>query len=347
MRDWKRTIIPPSASLRDAIANLTASKGQIALVLDPDGRLVGAVTDGDIRRALLAGVDLMAPIDKAMNTSPISAPAATPRWRLLNKMREASLHQLPLVDDNGRVTDLVNLDELAGSVKLPNAIVLMAGGLGKRLHSLTHDTPKPMLMVGTKPILESILETLVDQGFRTFYLAVHYQADKISSHFGDGSQWGVRVEYLREKQQLGTAGALSLLPSAPETPLVVMNGDILTRVDINEILAFHAQHQAAATMAVREYDVEIPYGVVDTDGARVSRIVEKPVHQYLVNAGIYVVSPEALPHVPADTYFNMPMLFDRLIAANQPTCAFPIRDYWVDVGRIEELEKARREWPTA
>lgn len=346
VKDWKKTVIAPSASLRDAIASIDSSKTQIALVLDEDGTLAGVVVDGDIRRALLAGVALGDPVAGVMNARPMSASVSTPRWRLLNRMREASVHHLPLVDDAGRVVDLVSLDELAGSVRLPNPIVLMAGGLGKRLQALTQDTPKPMLKVGKKPILESILESLIDQGFHTFYLAVHYHANVICDHFGDGSQWGVRIVYLREEQPLGTAGALSLVPRDHDTPIVVMNGDILTRVDVNEILNFHVQHGAMATMAVREYEIEIPYGVVNTRGPQVAHIVEKPVHQYLVNAGIYVVSPAALVHVPSDSYFDMTMLFERLIAANSTTCAFPIRDYWVDVGRIEELEKARREWPT-
>jgi dTDP-glucose pyrophosphorylase len=345
VKDWRKTVIAPEASLRDAIASLERSKGQIALVLEGDA-LAGVVTDGDIRRALLGGADLNTPIRNVMNAKPTSAPLATPRWRLLNRMREASLHHLPLLDQSGRVADLVSLDELAGVVKRPNPVVVMAGGLGTRLQALTSETPKPMLRVGNRPILESILESLVDQGFRSFYFAVHYQAEIIVNHFRDGSAWGVAIEYLQEQEPLGTAGALSLLPRAPAAPLVVMNVDILTRVDVNEILEFHGQQQAAATMAVREYEIQVPYGVVSTTGSTISGIVEKPVHQYLVNAGIYVVAPEALPHIPAGQYFDMPMLFEKLIAARMATAAFPIRDYWLDVGRIEELERARREWPT-
>jgi dTDP-glucose pyrophosphorylase len=344
MKGWRKTIIAPDASLRDAIASLERSKGQIALVLH-DETLAGVVTDGDIRRALLGGADLNTPIASVMNSRPTSAPAATARWRLLNRMREATLHHLPLVDGSGRVVDLVSLDELAGVVKRPNPVVIMAGGLGTRLQALTSETPKPMLKVGNRPILESILESLIDQGFRTFYFAVHYQADVIVNHFRDGEAWGVAIEYLRENEQLGTAGALSLLPRVPSMPLVVMNGDILTRVDVNEILEFHGEQRAAATMAVREYEVQVPYGVVSTAGSVIAHIVEKPVHHYLVNAGIYVVGPEALAHIPGDGYFDMPMLFEKLIAASLVTAAFPIRDYWLDVGRIEELERARREWP--
>jgi dTDP-glucose pyrophosphorylase len=345
MKEWRKTVIPPEASLRDAIASLERSKGQIALVLRGDA-LAGVVTDGDIRRALLGGADLSTPITAVMNPSPTSAPVATARWRLLNRMREASLHQLPLVDPSGRVVDLVSLDELAGVVKRPNAVVVMAGGLGTRLEALTSEVPKPMLKVGNRPILESILESFIDQGFRTFYFAVHYQAEIIVNHFRDGGAWGVSIEYLQEKEQLGTAGALSLLPRIPSAPVVVMNGDILTRVDVNEILEFHDRQGATATMAVREYEIRVPYGVVSTTGSAISGIVEKPVHHYLVNAGIYVVAPEALAHIPAEQYFDMPMLFEKLIAGGMATAAFPVRDYWLDVGRIEELERARREWPT-
>ncbi len=345
MKDWRKTVIDPDATLRDAMTSLEHSRTQIVLVLDRQDRLAGVVTDGDIRRAVLRGVQLDDPIRSCMNGHPTALPAGTPRWRLLNRMREGRVHHLPLVGEAEQVVDLVSLDELAGSVRLPNPVVLMAGGLGKRLEALTQDCPKPMLRVGSKPILESILESLVDQGFRNFYVAVHYRGDVIREHFGDGSEWGVQVEYLQEDERLGTAGALSLLPSLPDVPIVVMNGDILTRVDVQAILEFHVRERAVATMAVREYEHEVPYGVVQMNGHTVAGIVEKPVHQYMVNAGIYVLSPEAVAGVPRGTCLDMPALFERLIRSGRVTAAYPIRDYWVDVGRIEELEKARREWP--
>lgn len=345
MKDWQKTTVPKTACLRDVINSLEASKSQIVLVLDEAGFLVGVMTDGDVRRAILAGVDLSASVVGIMNTNPTSAPVATPRWRLLSQMREKSLHQLPLLNDEGQVIDLVTLAELAGSVKVSNPVVLMAGGIGKRLRSLTQDCPKPMLKVGKKPILEFILESLIDQGFATFYIAVNYHAEIICDHFGDGAQWGVNIEYLREKEQLGTAGGLSLLPRVPETPVVVVNGDVLTRVDVNEILKFHVQQNALATMGIREYEFQIPYGVVSIQNSNIAQIVEKPVHQYLVSAGIYIVSPPALSHIPHKTYFDMPMLFQKLIEVKAVTRAYPIREYWIDVGGLEELERARREWP--
>ncbi|MDP3871347.1 MAG: nucleotidyltransferase family protein [Methyloversatilis sp.] len=345
MKHWKKIVIKPDTSLRDAIACIDGSGLQLALALDEAGRLVGTLSDGDVRRAILRGCDLSAPVSEVMNRCPITAPEHASHAELLALMRRKVLHHVPMVNHEKQVVDLATLDTLTGVAELPNWVVLMAGGLGTRLRPLTESCPKPMLQVGGKPILESILESFAEQGFRKIFLSVNYLADAISDYFGNGSRHGVEIHYLHEDKRLGTAGALSLLPEQPNDPIVVMNGDLLTRVRFDHMLRFHEERDAAATMAVREYDFQVPYGVVRMDGADIVSIDEKPVHRFFVNAGIYTLSPEALSHVAGNTFFDMPTLFEKLLDSGRRTSAYPLREYWLDVGRLEELERAQSEWP--
>jgi len=320
---------------------------QVALVLDSSGRMLGMLTDGDVRRAILRGDSLDVPTSMVMNTSATSAAAGLSREELLAIMRRRAFHHLPLVNDAGSVVGLATLDELIGAAKKPNPVVLMAGGLGTRLHPLTKERPKPLLHVGGKAILETIMEGFVEQGFYRFFISVNYKAEMIEEHFGDGTRWGVEIVYLRESERLGTAGALSLLPEPPSHPMIVMNADLLTKVSFDGLLAFHKEHASLATMAVREYEYQVPYGVVRLEGTSITSIDEKPVQRHFVNAGIYVLSPQVLSYIPESCFFDMPNLFDRLIASSQPTAAYPLREYWLDIGRIEEFEQAQRDWQGA
>ena len=342
MAKWKKVIVSPETPLVEAIAKVDASGLQVALVLAPDGRLRGIVTDGDVRRAILARKSLQMSVSEVMNPSPSSAPESTSRDEILALMRRLAIHHVPLVNDNGEVVGLATLDELIGVDERPNWVLLMAGGLGTRLQPLTDKCPKPLLPVGGKPILETILESFAEQGFKRIFMSLNYKGELIREYFGSGDRWGVQLEYLQENIRLGTAGSLSLLPR-PTEPIVVMNGDLLTRPNFDNLLQFHIAQDAAATMAVQRYDFQVPYGVVRLDGERIAAIEEKPVQKFFVNAGIYALSPEALEYVPADTFFNMPTLFERLIAAGRITAAYPLREYWLDIGRLEEFERAQRE----
>lgn len=345
MKEWRRTVVSPTATLQEAISCIDAAGVQLAMVVDTDERLLGTVSDGDVRRAILRGTQLDIPVASIMNTEPLVAGAAVSPGQLLGLMRRKSIHHVPVVDEGGRATGLVTLDELVGLSDRSNWVVLMAGGLGTRLRPLTDNCPKPMLPVNGKPILEGIIESFAGQGFRRFYLSVNYLADQVRDHFKDGGAHGVHVEYLEEKKRLGTAGALSLLGKVPTEPLIVMNADLLTRVRFDQLLQFHQDNGAMATMAVREYDFQIPYGVVKVDGMKVTSIDEKPVQRIFVNAGIYVLSPEALAHIPSDSFFDMPTLFERLNAMGMLTVAYPVRESWMDIGQLDELERAQSEWP--
>jgi dTDP-glucose pyrophosphorylase len=344
MSRWQDVVVSAETPLKDAIAKIDASRLQVALILGPDGRLLGILTDGDIRRAILAGKGLQVPVGEVMTSRPTSVSALTSRDEMLALMRRRVFHHLPLVDDAGRVVGLATLDELIGVAARPNWVVLMAGGLGTRLLPLTDERPKPLLAVGGKPILDTILESFAEQGFKRIFLSVNYKAEMIRKHCGDGERWGVHVEYLSENERLGTAGALSLLPERPTAPIIVMNADLLTRMTFDGLLQFHELQRAVATMVVREYDFQVPYGVVRLDATRIKAIEEKPVQKFFVNAGIYALSPDALEHVPAKTFFDMPTLFERLIVAGKPTAAYPLRENWLDIGRLEEFERAQLEW---
>ena len=341
---WKQALIGPGSSVRQAVETIDAAGLQIAIVADGGGRLLGTVTDGDVRRAILRGVALDDAVTKVMNENPTTAREDDDRETLLRLMRQRKLHQIPLLDATWRVVGLQVLDRLLEPTRRDNPVVLMAGGLGSRLSPLTDDTPKPLLHVGSKPILETILEAFVQHGFGTFYLSVNYLAEQVEEYFGNGSQWGVKIDYLREHERLGTAGALSLLPERPDEPLFVMNGDLLTRLNFAHLLDFHAEHAAAATMCVREYEMQVPYGVIETQSHRILDIREKPTERYLVNAGVYVLQPETLDLIPQGTFFDMPDLFKQLIARDQETAVFPIREYWMDIGQMDDFHQANSQF---
>ncbi len=344
---WENALVGPDTPILQTLGIIDKANTQIVMVVDDGRRLQGTVTDGDIRRGILRGVPLDSPVSGVMNRSPHTARASEDRAVLMAMMRRDRLRAIPLVDAEHRV---VGLEILADMLLIPastdNWVVLMAGGEGRRLLPLTRDVPKPLLRVGSKPILETILDGFVEAGFQRFFLSVNYLADQVEAHFGDGSAKGVGIDYLREDRKLGTAGALRLLPERPSAPFFVMNGDILTNVDFAQVLAFHTEHRAAATMCVREHVVQIPYGVVGVDGWRLDGIVEKPVMRNFVNAGIYVLEPEALDVVgDQDGSVDMPAVFEGLMAAGRPCAVFPISEYWLDVGQHDDFHRANVDFP--
>lgn len=340
----KASLVDVGGDIRQTIATIEGSPAKIALVVDFGRRLIGTVTDGDVRRAILKGAQLSDPVTRIMNSAPRVGKVGEDRTPLIDMMRRNICRHVPIVDEDGRVVALETLQDIVDVRQRENWVVLMAGGLGKRLRPLTEVVPKPMLEVGGQPILRTILEGFRSQGFRRFFVSVNYLGDMIRDYFGDGREWGVEIEYLTEDRPLGTAGALSNLPSRPEKPLIVSNGDILTKVDFRQLLQFHDDHKARATTCVRDYVVDIPFGVVDHDGTRIRGLREKPRQKFLVNAGIYVLEPDVLDLVPKNDYFDMPMLIDTLVERGQHACVFPIREYWIDVGRHEEYDRARNDY---
>jgi dTDP-glucose pyrophosphorylase/predicted transcriptional regulator len=340
MKDWRKTLIKPSAPILEAMRIIDAGALQIALVIDDHARLIGVVTDGDIRRGLLKGLAMDRPVEMIMNRDFKTVGLKSDHEEILTLMKQKELRQIPVVDEEGCVVGLKLLNDMILAPEKTNWVVLMAGGLGTRLQPLTDECPKPLLKVGNKPLLQIILESFIEYGFRKFYIAVHYKAEMIKAFCGDGTRWNAEIRYLFEDRKMGTAGALGLLPERPKDTLFVMNGDVLTKVNWQHLIDFHKSHRARATMGVRDYHFQFPYGVVKTDQQRLTAIDEKPVQRFFVNAGIYVLEPEVLDLVPAHSPYDMTSLFEKLIADKHETVVFPIREYWMDIGRLEDFERA-------
>lgn len=341
---WEKALISPGISIAKAIRVIDETALQIALVVDERGRLLGTVTDGDIRRALLKHPDLEDAVGRIMNTRPCFIYEGQSRDQALLLMGSRKVRQIPVLGPDRRVVGLETADQLLNPPQKDNWVMLMAGGMGRRLHPITASCPKPLLKVGDKPILETILENFVEQGFHNYYFSIHYKGEMIRQHFGDGSRWGVEIHYLYENRRLGTAGALSLLPERPEKPLLLMNGDILTRVGFGRLLDFHSQSLTAATACIKEQCNQIPYGVVSFEKNRLQKIEEKPRKCFFINAGLYVLNPEVLDLVPVDTYLDIPDLFQSLLHNGKEIAVFPIREYWIDIGRLDDYEKANSEF---
>jgi dTDP-glucose pyrophosphorylase/CBS domain-containing protein len=336
--------VSPDDDLHAVLKCINATGRQIALVIDEEGRLAGTITDGDVRRALIGGLDLSSRADAVMNRNPLTARVGTPHDLLESRIRSAGLLGIPLLDGHGRVVELYILRDHRLPVALPNQVVIMAGGMGTRLQHLTTNCPKPMLDVAGKPLLEHIVVALAGQGFQRIMLSVNYMAEVIERHFQDGAEFGVQIEYIRETERLGTAGALSLLRSRPSHPLLVVNGDVLTKLHHATLLQSHIASGAVATMAVREHQVEVPYGVVELEGRRIAKLREKPTYNLYVNAGAYVLQPEVLSRVPSNTFYDMPRLFEQLMLEDLQTHAYPLEGYWLDIGQIADYEQARGDY---
>ncbi|BAH46301.1 putative sugar-phosphate nucleotide transferase [Brevibacillus brevis NBRC 100599] len=344
MLNWEKILVSPSTEILRALEIIDSGAKQIGIVVDDNRRLLGTITDGDIRRGLLKGKTLNDPIESVMNPFPIVASIYDSKDNILQLMKFKALRAIPVLDEDGSVIQVETLEELMQPEKRDNIVVLMAGGLGSRLRPLTDDCPKPLLKVGERPVLETILMNFIEYGFYRFYISVNYKAEMIRDYFGDGSRWGVQISYIEENKRLGTAGALSLLPLRPTKPFFVINGDLLTKINFEQLLDFHNSYQSIGTMCVREFSQQVPYGVALLDRQKLIGIEEKPIQKYFVNAGIYLLDPTTLNYIPNNEFYDMPTLFDGLIKRNLYTTAFPIREYWLDIGRLSDFERANMEF---
>jgi dTDP-glucose pyrophosphorylase len=342
--DWKSVVLSPDDVMEKAIQALDREALKIVMVADKEGRLLGTITDGDVRRALIRRLGMDAKLKDVMRKDPTVAQIKDGRDSILAMMKARDLLQVPIVNDAGCIVGLETLQHLIKKEKLDNPVFLMAGGFGKRLRPLTNDIPKPLLKVGSKPILETILSQFIESGFHNFYISTHYKAEMVQEHFGDGSKWGVSIQYIHEDEPLGTAGALGLLPEEmPDLPIMMMNGDLLTDISYEHLLDFHNTQGGIATMCVREYDFQVPYGVITVEDQVIKRVIEKPIHKFFVNAGIYVLSQELVKAVDGNSFLDMPHLLDESIQSGAQVKSFPIHEYWLDIGRMEEFERANRD----
>lgn len=341
---WRKALLPPEATIQQAISNLDQVAIKICLVVNQAGELVGTLSDGDIRRGLLKGLGLDSQIDRIVHRNPLVVPSDMSREMVMQLMVANKIQQIPVVNGQHKVVGLHLWDDIATPPERPNLMVIMAGGMGTRLRPHTENCPKPLLPIAGKPMLEHIIERAKLDGFSRFVLAIHYLGHMIEEHFGSGESFGVKIDYLREQKPLGTAGALGLMHPRPDDAFVIANGDVITDIHYGELLDFHLRHNAVATMAVRLHEWQHPFGVVQTKGIDIVGFEEKPVSRSHINAGVYALSPKALAELGADERCDMPTLFERLQALAQRTIAYPMHEPWLDVGRPDDLAAARANW---
>ena len=340
-KNWKNVVVTEAATVFDVISVIDKGSLKIALVVDAEFKLIGTVSDGDVRRGILKHVDLNGPVTPIIHHSPVFVEKGTDPKAIKAIMEKHDITLVP-VTDNGILVGLETLQHLVESKHFDNPVFLMAGGFGTRLQPLTNNCPKPMLKIGDKPILETILLAFIDAGFHDFYISTHFMPEVIRNYFGDGDKWGVTITYIHEDSPLGTGGALGLLPNnLPDLPLLLMNGDVLTKVDFQEFLSFHNAHAGVSTICVREYDHQVPYGVLEFEGIQIKNMVEKPVHRHFVNAGIYCLNPEVIKSVPKNTKIDLPTLLGQFIENGDAVNMFPLHEYWLDVGKHDDFKQAQ------
>jgi dTDP-glucose pyrophosphorylase len=339
--NWQKVVIEPSTSIKEALKVIDKEALRVALVVN-NNKLVGMVTDGDVRRGILQGLELSASVSEVMCTNPISANDSLSSNDLKALMQSRNILSLPIVNDDEQLVGLKTLYDTLVIEKRGNPVFIMAGGFGSRLRPLTDNCPKPMLKIGDKPMLELLINNFKKHGFYKFYISTHYLPEVIMNYFGDGSGFNIEITYVHEESPLGTGGALSLLPDdLPKEPLIMINGDILTNINFSKVLDFHVKQASDATMCVRDYEVKIPFGVIEGKGHNITGMVEKPTYHYFVNAGIYILSNHVINSLAKNIRLDMPSLFEQKQAEGLKTLKFPIHEYWLDVGRHDDFKKAQ------
>lgn len=340
-----KVIVPPALPIFKAMAAMDRAGMGILLLCNDDRTLIGVLTDGDIRKAILRGMSLDLPCESIATHDPLFAVGevdAVNALYLMDHGREIFFDQLPVVDSTRRVINLILRRDLVKMDLLPLSAVIMAGGAGKRLRPLTDDMPKPMLPVGNRPLMEIIIDQLRLAGIRRVNVTTHYRAERISDYFGDGHNHGVDLNYVNEDTPLGTAGGLRLLDK-PKEPLLVINGDVLTHVDFRAMLTYHREHNAAMTVGVRLQSIQVPFGVLECDGSLVRGVREKPEVNFLVNAGVYLLEPEVFACIPENQHFDMTDLIQQLLREGQKVAGYPIMEYWRDIGQMQDYEQAQKD----
>jgi dTDP-glucose pyrophosphorylase/predicted transcriptional regulator len=346
MKNINKIKLTSNSTIKEALEIIDNGAIKFAIVIDDNDKLLGTITDGDIRRAILDGKMLSNTIKNIYFKTPTVVNINHTKEEIINICTTKKIYQIPVVDKNNKVVGIKILDELLKPQYHKNKVVLMVGGLGTRLRPLTENTPKPMLLVGNKPILQTIVEKFVFYGFTNIIMCVGYKSNVIQDFFEDGSKFGANIEYVLEDKRMGTAGALSLLSNKqkPTEPFFVMNGDLLTNVNFEHLLEYHLQNNSKATMCVKEYDFVVPYGFLKIQNGKIRSIKEKPTHSFFVSAGIYMLDSSCVDIIPKNQFYDIPTLFEKMIENDDNVVSFPIREYWLDIGKFDEYEKANREY---
>ena len=343
MKDIKKIQISINTKIKKALKKISKSEFQMLLVVDKKNKLLGTITDGDIRRGFLKGLNINSSIESIVFKKPIVAKKNDIKESLFKIALSKKIYKIPIINSEGKVIGIHDLNQFTKYKEKSNKVVIMAGGEGIRLRPLTKNVPKPMLKVGNKPILHSIIENFKISGYRNFVICVNYKSKIIKNYFGDGKKFDVKIQYIHEKKKMGTAGALSLIKEKLKEPFFVINGDLLTNLDFKKMLDFHYEHKSKATMCIKEYTIESPYGEVVLDKENIKSIYEKPKHKFFVNAGVYVLDPECLDLIPKK-FYDMPSLFKKIISKKNKTISFPLGEYWIDIGKSNDYDKANSEY---
>jgi len=341
MKNYKNLLLSENSTIKEALKIIDSGAMKIGIVVDENEKLVGIVTDGDIRRGILNNLSLDDAIDSVVCKTPVVCKIDDSKEKILEMVVGKKLYQIPVIDSKGKLVGIEEVDELLKPKYKRSKVVLMTGGLGTRLRPLTNKTPKPMLKVGDKPLLESIILGFKKYGFTEIVLSVNYKSEIIKNYFGDGSNFGVNIKYIYENKRMGTAGALNFMRELLSEPFFVMNGDLLTNINFEHMMDYHVENSSIATMGVREYDFQVPYGVVKSKGVDIKSITEKPVHSFYVSGGVYVLDAKVLDFVPENEFFDMPTLFEKVIDKNLKCISFPIREYWLDIGNHLDFSQAQ------
>ena len=344
MKNIQNLKITKNYSLREALKIISDGAIKIALIVDKSNKLLGTLTDGDIRRGLLKGLSIDSSVKNVMSSNPTTVTKNNTNEEILKIALEKGLYQLPVVDKNKKILEIRLIDELIKPKEKNNKVILMVGGNGKRLMPLTKNNPKPMLNVGGKPILLDIVHKFSKHGYKNIIMCTYYKSNIIQNFFEDGSRFGVKIKYIKEEKKMGTAGALSLIKEKLKEPFFVMNGDLLTNIDFNQMLNFHHENKSFATMAVREYQTEIPYGVVKIKNSKATSILEKPINKYFVNAGIYLLDPKCAKLIQKNKQIDMPIFLNKIISKKKKVVCFPIPEYWLDIGKLNDYKKAQLDY---
>lgn len=345
MFNWKKIILEPETTMDNAISVMDDEALKMVLVANSENKLLGTITDGDIRRALIKHLPMKTKISEIMFTEPTYCSKSDSDEKILSVMKSKDILQIPILDEEYKIVGLKTINNLMGEKnisenKFSNPVLIMAGGLGKRLLPITEETPKPLIKLGGRPIIENILIKLINSGFSNFFFATNYQAEKFEQYFKDGSDWGVSIRYLQEEKPLGTAGAIGLLPEKVHEPMLIINGDILTKINYENMLAYHEDNNVDATICVRKQDFQIPYGVVESKNNFVVDIDEKPIKSFFVNAGIYILNPNLLSKIEKNKFTDMPEFLTNQINNKLKIGMFPVHEYWLDIGNHTNLKKA-------
>ena len=343
MKNLKKMKVNKRSSIKDVLQAIVNGGARIALMVDNKDRLIGTITDGDIRRHLLRGYNINDTIETIPLKKPTIAHINDPEDKVLNKALSKGILQVPIIDKNKKIIDLHVVDKLLKLREKPNKVFLMVGGIGTRLMPYTKSIPKPMLKVGDVPILETIIKNFVKSGFVNIVMCVNYKSKVIIDYFDNGSKFGAKIDYVIEKKKMGTAGALSFFKKKISEPFFVMNGDLLTNLDFENLLNFHKDHHSIATMCVREYKVKLPFGVINLDKERILSLEEKPIHKFFVNSGIYMLNPGCIKLIP-NSYYDMTTLFQNMIKKKKNIASFPLQEHWIDIGSLSEFERAQKEY---